>query len=509
MNTSTATRSALLPAASLATVLALTLATPAPAHAEPIEATRPTVVGKPIAGAYIVTLRPGVADVAAQARGLSQSAGGTLNHVYQHALKGFSARLPAPALEALRNNPAVLRVDQDATIHLNTIQNSAPWGLDRVDQVDRPLSSTYEFVAAGTGVRAYVIDTGIRATHIDLGGRVLPGYTAINDGRGTSDCNGHGTHVAGTVGGATWGVAKGVQLVPVRVLDCTGAGSYSGVLAGIDWVAGQAHRPALANLSLGGAASATLDAAVAGAIARGISMVVAAGNDNADACRYSPARTPEAITVGATTWSDARASYSNFGSCVDLFAPGSSVKSAWHTGDTATSTLNGTSMAAPHAAGVVALLLEGQPDASPLAIAEHLKNTASLNKLSGTGVGSPNRLLYALSQLQAADIPPLKVAVSGLNGRALLGKTSWRAEATVSVRNLDTGSAVPNVSISVEFSPGGTASCTTSSSGSCAVTSSSFKNSVSATDAVVGRVAGTHLVYDASQNSATSVRISR
>jgi len=505
-----ATRPHSAPSLSLAAAaLACALVGLAPAHAQSGSAARPTVVGKPIAGHYIVTLQPTVTDVAAEARQLAQGAGGSLDHVYQHALKGFSARLPDAAIAALRNNPNVLRIDQDATLHINATQNSAAWGLDRIDQVDRPLSSTYEYKATGLGVRAYVIDTGIRPSHVDFGGRVLSGYTAIHDGQGTADCNGHGTHVAGTVGGATWGVAKSVQLVPVRVLDCNGTGSYSGVIAGIDWVAGQAHRPAVANLSLGGPASSTLDAAVAGAIGKGISMVVAAGNDGADACHYSPARTPDAITVGATTSSDARASYSNFGTCLDLFAPGSSVKSAWYTGDTATSTLNGTSMAAPHTAGVVALLLEGTPDATPLAIAEHLKTTASVNKLSSTGAGSPNRLLYSLTSLQSADVPPVNVAVSGLTGRALLSKTSWRAEATVSVRNLDTGAAVANASISVEFKPGGTATCTTGSTGSCALTSATFKNSVSASDALVRNVAGTNLVYDASQNTATSMRISK
>lgn len=509
MTTSATPRKTSRPLSLAATALACALTGLAPAHAQSGSAARPTVVGKPIAGQYIVTLRPTVNDVDAQARRLTQGAGGSVNHVYQHALKGFSARLPAAAIEALRNNPAVLRIDQDATIHLNATQNSAPWGLDRIDQVDRPLSSTYEYAATGAGVRVYVIDTGIRASHVDFAGRVLPGYTAINDGRGTADCNGHGTHVAGTAGGTTWGVAKAAQLVPVRVLDCNGAGSYSGVIAGIDWMAAQAHRPAVANLSLGGPASATLDSAVNGAIAKGISMVVAAGNDNANACNYSPARTPDAITVGATTSSDARASYSNFGTCLDLFAPGSSVRSAWSTGDTATNILNGTSMAAPHAAGVVALMLEARPDATPLAIAEHLKATASVNKLSSTGAGSPNLLLYSLSTQAAAEVLPVNVAVSGLTGRALTGKSSWRAEATVSVRNLETGAPVANASVSVEFRPGGNASCTTGSSGSCAVTSAALKNTVGSTEALVVGISGTNLVHDASQNSATSVRISR
>jgi subtilisin family serine protease len=468
----------------------------------------PTRQGKPIAGQYIVRLSPGTRDVATQARNLSQPLGGSVLRVYENAIKGFSVNLPDAAVQALRNNPNVLSVEQDAQIFLNATQNNATWGLDRIDQVDRPLNSTYEYNATGLGVRAYVIDTGIHASHQDFGGRVAAGFTAINDGRGTSDCNGHGTHVAGTVGGTTWGVAKAVQLVPVRVLDCNGSGSYSGVIAGIDWVAGQTHRPAVANLSLGGPASSTLDAAVAGAISQGISMV-AAGNDNADACNYSPARAPDAITVGTTTSSDARASYSNLGSCLDVFAPGSSITSAWYTSNSATATLNGTSMAAPHVAGVVALILQNKPDASPLAVVDHLKKTASVNKLSQTGAGSPNLLLYALSGTAAPEAPPLSVAVGSLSGQAQLSKTNWKALATVGIRSLDTGSAVANATVSIEFLPGGKASCTTSSTGSCTVSSAALKNRVTSTEAVVQNVTGTNMVYDASQNSATAVRINK
>jgi len=465
--------------------------------------------GKPIAGQYIVRMTPDTRDVATQARNLTRSAGGSVIHVYENAFKGFSARLPAAAVQALRNNPNVLSVEQDAEIFLNAIQNNATWGLDRIDQVDRPLSSTYEYNATGQGVRTYVIDTGIHASHQDFGGRVAAGFTAINDGRGSSDCNGHGTHVAGTVGGNTWGVAKAVQLVPVRVLDCSGSGSYSGVIAGIDWVAGQTHRPAVANLSLGGPASSTLDAAVAGASSKGISMVVAAGNDNTDACNYSPARAPDAITVGATSSSDARASYSNLGSCLDLFAPGSSITSAWYTSNRATATLSGTSMAAPHVAGVVALILQGQPDASPLAVVEHLKKTASQNKLSQTGTGSPNLLLYALSETAAPAVPPANVAVGSLTGQAQLSKANWKAWVTVGIRSLDTGSAVANATVNIEFQPGGVASCTTGGSGSCTVSSAALKNGVVSTEAVVMSVSGSDMVYNDGQNSATAVRINK
>lgn len=277
-------------------------------------------------------------------------------------------------------------------------QNSATWGLDRIDQVDRPLSSQYLYQYQGAGVYAFVLDTGILATHQDFGGRVQPGTGFISDGNGSSDCNGHGTHVAGTIGGSQWGVAKGVTLVPVRVLDCAGSGSWSGVIAGLDWVASQtAMRPAVANLSLGGAKSSSVNAAVAAAVGKGVTMVVAAGNSNADACNTSPASEPSAITVGATTSADARASYSNFGSCLDLFAPGSSITSAWYTGTAATQTISGTSMASPHVAGVAALALAANPASTPDMVTRFLTDNASLNKVGAAGTGSPNRLVFSLA----------------------------------------------------------------------------------------------------------------
>jgi serine protease len=244
-------------------------------------------------------------------------------------------------------------------------------------------------------VRAYVIDTGILAAHADFGGRVGAGFTAINDGRGSNDCNGHGTHVAGTVGGNTWGIAKGVQLFGVRVLGCTGSGSNSGVIAGVDWVTANHVKPAVANMSLGGGASSALDTAVNNSIAAGVFYAVAAGNDNANACNYSPARAANAMTVGSTTSTDARSSFSNFGTCVDIFAPGSSITSAWYTSNSATNTISGTSMASPHVAGVAALYLAGNTTASPSAVTTAINNNATLNKVTSAGTGSPNRLLYS------------------------------------------------------------------------------------------------------------------
>jgi subtilisin family serine protease len=241
----------------------------------------------------------------------------------------------------------------------------------------------------------YVLDTGIRLAHQEFGGRASSGFTAINDGRGTDDCNGHGTHVSGTVGGATYGVAKSVSLVAVRVLNCRGSGTTSGVIAGIDWVTANHVKPAVANMSLGGGTSSSLDAAVSNSIAAGVAYAVSAGNSNANACNYSPARVGAAMTVGATTTSDARASYSNFGTCLDLFAPGSSITSAWSTSNTATNTISGTSMASPHVAGVAALVLQGTPGATPSAVRQSIVSNATTGKVTSAGSGSPNVLLYS------------------------------------------------------------------------------------------------------------------
>ncbi|MBC7791498.1 MAG: S8 family peptidase [Anaerolineae bacterium] len=348
---------------------------------------------------YVVKFNDDVVDVPGLARRLAAANGGTIRFTYQRALKGFAVSLPPAAVAALARNPGVAFVEADQIFSNQTTQNGATWGLDRIDQRSLPLNSTYKYTKTGAGVTAYIIDTGIRLNHSEFGARATSGFDAVDGGQ-ADDCNGHGTHVAGTVGGQTYGVAKGVRLVAVRVLDCEGSGSTSGVIAGIDWVTTnhQPGAPAVANMSLGGSASTALDAAVRRSISDGVTYGVAAGNGffgfAQNACNYSPARVAEAITVGATEKTDRKASFSNFGTCLDIFAPGVNIKSAWNTSPTATSTISGTSMATPHVVGVAALYLQGNTGASPATVRNALVNNATVGKVTSPGNGSPNRLLF-------------------------------------------------------------------------------------------------------------------
>lgn len=384
-------------------------------------------MGEIIQNQYIVTLAPNITEqlgltslTTTIQTLLAGIGGGEVLYTYDHALLGMTVRLTNLQASLLGILPGVISVEPDRMVTTVAVQSNATWGLDRVDQPALPLDSSFQYPDnGGRDVNIYVVDTGVRTTHQEFTGRALPGRNFVSSGGflfGGSvnpddyeDCNGHGTHVAGTAAGSTYGVAKQANVVPVRVLNCFGSGSTSAVIAGVDWVAGNHQKPAVANLSLGGFTSTALDTAVANAVDAGVTMVVAAGNDNANACNGSPNRVPEALTVGATTRQDQRSSFSNFGACVDLFAPGSDITSAWYQSDTQTANLNGTSMAAPHAAGAAALYLAANPSATPNAVNLALVNDTVTGAISNAGNQSPNRLLQ-ITQEDGSGIDRLPTA---------------------------------------------------------------------------------------------------
>ena len=350
--------------------------------------------------AYIVVLKDSASGSALIAKEHGHLYGVSASQVYTHALRGYATRLDASQVRSLRADRSVAMVVPDGIATIDETQTGATWGIDRIDQRKLPLTGTFTYSNTGAGVTAYVIDTGVRVSHLEFGGRARSGWDFVDNDSDASDCNGHGTHVAGSIGGTTYGVAKGVELVAVRVLDCAGSGSWSGVIAGIDFVTAehQAGEPAVANMSLGGGANLAVDLAVKNSIADGVAYAVAAGNANAPACQFSPARVPEAMTSGASTMSDAKASFSNWGSCMDWFAPGQAITSAWRTGDAATNTISGTSMASPHTAGVAALYLQSNPAATPATVHKSLASAATPRQITGIDrrlyPGTANLLLF-------------------------------------------------------------------------------------------------------------------
>jgi subtilisin family serine protease len=354
---------------------------------------RETGTAAVVKDSYIVVLKSGSA-VPATAAALRGAYGGKVGHTYEHALSGFELSTNETAARKLAADPRVSYVQRNGVFRVTTTQSNPPWGLDRIDQRALPLSSSYTYDTTASNVHAYIIDTGIRFSHQQFGGRAVSGTDTVDNDNNASDCAGHGTHVAGTVGGSTYGVAKGVQLVAVRVLNCSGSGTTAGVVAGIDWVTANAIKPAVANMSLGGGADSTLDAAVNRSIASGVTYAVASGNDSTNACNSSPARVANAITVNASTSTDARASFSNYGTCTDIFAPGNQILSSWYTSDTATNTISGTSMATPHVTGAAALVLAANPGYTPAQVAAALVANATPGVITSPGSGSPNLLLY-------------------------------------------------------------------------------------------------------------------
>ncbi|MEV1315558.1 S8 family serine peptidase [Micromonospora arborensis] len=446
-------RRSVLVGVAMATVLAV--GTPALA-AEPAGAVRAAGGATAVPDSYIVVLKDSAVArdrVGDTARRLSGRHGGKVARTYSAALRGFEVTVSAGAAARIAADPAVAYVEQNHTVSIFGTQTNPPsWGLDRIDQRNLPLNSSYTYPNTASNVRAYIIDTGVLYGHNDFGGRAVSGYDAV-DGGSADDCNGHGTHVAGTVGGSAYGVAKGVQIVGVRVLNCQGSGTNAQVVAGIDWVTANAVKPAVANMSLGGGANSSIDTAINNSINSGITYAVAAGNGNAlgvrqNACNYSPARVASAITVGATQNNDAAASFSNFGTCVDILAPGVNITSAWYTGSSATNTISGTSMASPHVAGAAALALSGNPSWSPQQVRDYLVNNSTPNVVTNVGTGTPNQLLYVVNGTPPAN--DFSVSVSPTSGSTAPG-----GSVTATVGTATTAGSAQSVSLSASGLPAG------------------------------------------------------
>ncbi|MBA3532272.1 MAG: S8 family serine peptidase [Ardenticatenales bacterium] len=401
--------------------------------------------GEVIPNQYIVVMKNGIsrAESKAQINDIVTKHGGRLVLSYESVLHGYVVQMPEETVFALQRNRNISFIEQDFMVTTADTQTGVTWGIDRTDQRSLPLDGSYTDYNEGVGVHAYIIDTGILLGHQEFAGRMGNGYDAVTVGGNANDCNGHGTHVAGTVGGTTYGIADKVTLHPVRVLACNGYGSNSGIIAGVDWVKNNHIKPAVANMSLGGTASSATDTAVTNAINAGVTFVVAAGNSNVDACGTSPARAPAAITVGSTMNTDARSLNSqwgsNWGTCLDIFAPGSDITSAWHTSTSAINTISGTSMASPHVAGAAALYLSANPGATAAQVRDALVSNGTTGKVTNAGTGSPNVLLYT-GFLGTTNPTPTPTPIAGnkiVNGGFENGSTGWTQSSTAGYNLID------------------------------------------------------------------------
>jgi aqualysin 1 len=445
---------------------------------------------------YIVVFHDRAQDVTQQAQAMANGAGTRPEHIYTRVLKGFSITLPTQGasafLEAMRRHPLVDYIEPDQPVSASDLvmEAAASWGLDRIDQRSG-LDGYYGYDSTGLGVRVYVLDSGVRATHVEFGGRVLPGYSLVNDSLGTGDCTGHGTQVASVAAGRTFGAAKSASIVPVRVFDCNNNTSWSTVIAGLDWIAAQGVRPAVVNLSLSGGLSSTTETAITSLYNQGIVATAAAGNEGVDACTRSPSRQPIVMTVGATQRSpdggDSRLGLSNYGTCVDLFAPGSGIRMASHLSDIATTSNVGTSFSAPHAAGLLARLFEENPAATPAEVSALLQARATVGTVMSAGPDSPVLMLYSGSDAAPANA---SIRVANLSASRKASGKSWTATVRLTVRDLY-ARPVAGARVSGRFSTASSdQACTTDSAGSCSLTSPSMSTGVASTTLTVTGVSG-------------------